>query len=63
MPDPHVPDRIVEELRRENSRLLRELSELTARYNVLLDSSTQSNLALARVASENFALRKRLGEG
>lgn len=63
MPDPHVPDRLVEELRRENSRLLRELSELTARYNVLLDSSTQSNLALVRVASENFALRKRLGEG
>lgn len=37
MPDPHMPDHVIEDLRREVARLLRELAELTAKYNALLD--------------------------
>lgn len=60
MPDAHMPDHVIEDLRRENARLLHENHELTSRVQACLDHAIQINLALVQAASENFELSKKL---
>lgn len=63
MPDPYIPDHLLESLKAENSRLEREVTrlrrenrELIDRVATVVDRSVQVDKALVRAAQENFDL-------
>lgn len=60
MPDPHMPDLIVEMLRRENARLLVENHTLTLKIAECNDHKAQFAQALALANTENQSLKRTL---
>lgn len=62
MPDPHMPDLIVDDLRRENARLRHENHDLTVRVAECLEHSAQYVKALARAADDNRELARKLSQ-
>ena len=62
MPDPHMPDMLVEVLKTENARLIHENHDLTVKISECIDQRAQFAQALAVASDENRALRRRLGE-
>jgi hypothetical protein len=60
MPDPYMPDMIVEVLRAENARLIREVHDLTLKIAECNDHKAQFAQALALATSEIVAMKRSL---